>query len=62
MIGGIFKKIGYSLPFAHAVDASRAVIKGGGLGDIGGNLYWIIGYTVVFAILGVVAFKKAIKA
>jgi len=57
MIGGVFKNIGYALPFAHAIDATRAIYKGARLSGIVDNMYWIIGYTILFLILGIASFK-----
>jgi len=56
-IGGVFQGIGYSLPFAHAVDAARDVLMGSGFGDITTDLCWVLGYTVVFFVLGVLCFR-----
>ncbi len=57
MVGGIFEKVGYALPFAHAIDASRAIINGAGLSDIGPELTWVCGYMVVTITAGIVAFR-----
>ncbi len=56
MVGGIFEKIGYILPFAHAVDASRAVINGAQLSAVSDKLYWIVSYLVVFICAGILSF------
>jgi ABC-2 type transport system permease protein len=53
-VGGVFESIGYALPFAHAIDAARNVLNGSALGDVTVDLFWVIGYTVVFFILGAV--------
>ncbi|MGE5598481.1 MAG: ABC transporter permease, partial [Bacteroidota bacterium] len=55
-VGGIFAGIGYALPFAHAIDATRAVVKGAGFGGIMTDLYWVYSYAVVLSGLGVAAF------
>ncbi len=57
MIGGVFYKIGYALPFAYSIDALKALAKGGGFMEIRGSLLWVLGYTVVFFILAVYAMK-----
>lgn len=47
------------LPFAHALDATRDVmVDGAGFGDIAGDFAWVLGYAVVFFILGVLAFRR----
>jgi ABC-2 type transport system permease protein len=61
LVGGIYKSISYALPFAHAVDATRAVIYGSGFGDIVVDLIWIIGYAILFFVLGVLCFKWKTK-
>ncbi|MBT8164584.1 MAG: ABC transporter permease [Acidimicrobiia bacterium] len=57
-IGGVFKTVGDLFPFAHALAAARDVmLDGAGLGDIAGDLYWVLGYTVVIVGLAVLAFR-----
>jgi ABC-2 type transport system permease protein len=47
-LGGAFETVANVLPFAHALDATRAVMAdGAGLADIAGDLAWVAGYTVV---------------
>ncbi|MFJ7735312.1 ABC transporter permease [Lysinibacillus sp. NPDC097287] len=61
MIGGMFKTIAYALPFAHAVDATRAVLTGE-YGDIVVPLLWVIGYTILIFFIAVMGFKKKMKS
>lgn len=61
MIGGIFETIGYALPFAHAIDAARALISGSGSAGMGTGLYVNLGYMVVTCILAVVVFNWKTK-
>lgn len=61
MIGGIFKTIAYALPFAHAVDATRAALSGE-YGDISVPLLWVIGYTIVLFFIAIIGFKKKMKS
>jgi ABC-2 type transport system permease protein len=61
MLGGIFEAVGYALPFAHAIDAARAILKGSGLGEVTTELYWIIGYALVFFLLGIFSFSWRTK-
>ena len=44
MMGGVFETIGYALPFAHAVDAAKALLAGSSFADITGNFYIILIY------------------
>lgn len=57
LVGGWFKDIAYALPFAHAVDASRAAISGD-YASISLHLWWVIGYMVVIVAIAIFAFKK----
>jgi ABC-2 type transport system permease protein len=58
-IGGVFRTAGDIFPFAHALDASRAImIDGAGLGSIATHLYWILGYTVVTVALAIFSFRR----
>lgn len=61
MVGGVFEAVGYALPFSHAIDAARAVLKGSGFGDIILDFYWVIGYTLVFFVMGVFCFRWKTK-
>lgn len=49
LVGGVFKKISYALPFVHAVEMQRSIISGDFLG-IFPHIVWVIGYdTFLFA-------------
>lgn len=61
MMGGLFVKIGYALPFAHAVDAIRALVKEAQLADISNNLNVIIVYSVSSFLLSIFVFKWKMK-
>jgi ABC-2 type transport system permease protein len=61
MVGGVFKTIGYALPFAHAVEASKALLKGSGFTDVYMHFIVIIIYMVVLFVLAVFSFKRAMK-
>lgn len=61
MIGGAFKTIAYALPFAHAVDATRAALAGE-YGELAVPLLWVIGYTIVIFVIAVTGFKKKMKS
>ncbi|MDP4153722.1 MAG: ABC transporter permease [Bacillota bacterium] len=60
LIGGAFKKVCYALPFAHAVDATKAAIAGD-YSEILPHLLWVIGYTIIIYILAIFAFKNKMK-
>ncbi len=57
LVGGVFKKIAYALPFAHAVEAGRAAVAGD-YGAIMPHLWWVIAYAAVVFTLAVVVFRK----
>jgi len=61
-IGGVFQSLGKALPFAHTSYAARDVmINGAGFGDITADFCWVLGYTVVFFVLGVLCFRWKTK-
>ena len=60
LVGGVFKKISYALPFVHAVDMERAVLAG----DFSGafpHLWWVLGYAAVLLVLAVLMFLRQMK-
>ena len=57
MIGGVFRAVGYALPFAHAIDAARAIINGAAFADINSELIWVTTYMVISIIAGILAFR-----
>lgn len=58
-VGGGIETAMNVLPFAHAVGAARDVmINGVGFSDILTDLYWVIGYTIVFFAIGVLLFRR----
>ena len=57
LVGGVFKKIAYALPFAHAVDAGRAAVSGD-FAAIMPHLWWVIGYALAALLAAVLVFRK----
>jgi ABC-2 type transport system permease protein len=58
-IGGVFLDMGQVFPFAHALDATRAVMTdGAGFADIATDFYWALGYTAVIVLLAVFLFRR----
>jgi ABC-2 type transport system permease protein len=58
-IGGVLQTIGGVLPFAHAIDATRAVMAdGAGFGDISTDLMWVGGYTIGVVVIAIVVFRR----
>ena len=60
LVGGAFKKVAYALPFVHAVEMERAVLRGS-YADIFPHIYWIIGYAAVVTITAVLAFLHQMR-
>lgn len=60
LVGGVFKKISYALPFVHAVELERAVLNGN-YTDIFPHLYWVIGYAVAAMAVAVLLFVRQMK-
>ena len=60
LVGGVFKKIAYALPFVHAVEMERAVISGD-LSVAVSHLWWVLGYAVVILTAAVLLFLRQMK-
>ncbi|WP_142828253.1 ABC transporter permease [Planococcus soli] len=60
MIGGTFQRVAYLLPFAHAVDASRAIFAGD-YGAVFIPMLWVMAYTAVIFGIAVWGFKKRMR-
>ena len=60
LVGGVFKKIAYALPFVHSVEMQRAVIAGDYSG-IFPHLWWVLGYALVILAAAVLLFLRQMK-
>lgn len=60
LVGGIFKKICYMLPFVHAVELQRAVIRGD-FSAIFPHIWWVLAYAFALLILAVFMFLRQMK-
>jgi len=60
LVGGVFKKIAYALPFAHAVEMERAVLAGDFAGAVP-HLWWVLGYGTAAMIAAVLLFLRQMK-
>lgn len=60
LVGGVFKRIAYLLPFVHSVELERAVINGN-FDEILPHLYWVIGYATVVTVIAVLVFFNQMK-
>jgi ABC-2 type transport system permease protein len=60
LVGGIFKKIAYALPFVHATDMQRAILSGDFAG-IFPHIWWVLGYSLVLLIAAILLFLRQMK-
>ena len=60
LVGGVFEKIAYALPFVHAVELERALVQGS-FSSIMTHLVWIICYSLVFLALAIYLFLRQMK-
>ena len=60
LVGGVFKKIAYMLPFVHAVDLERAAVAGD-LAGIFPHVWWVLGYAGVLLAAAVALFLRQMK-
>lgn len=60
LVGGVFKKIAYLLPFVHAVELERAAITGN-FADIIPHLLWVMGYAAVILVFAILLFLRQMK-
>ncbi len=60
LVGGVFKKIAYALPFVHAVEMERAILAGD-FADIFPHLWWVLGYALAALVIAVLLFLRQMK-
>lgn len=60
LIGGVFQKIAYLLPFVHAVELERAVLAGD-FANIFPHIWWVLGYAAVALVTAVLLFLRQMK-
>lgn len=60
LVGGVFKKVAYALPFVHAVEMERALLEGSFV-DIFPHLWWVIGYAIVALGIAISLFLRQMK-
>lgn len=60
LVGGLFRKIAYALPFVHAVELERAVLEGNFEG-IFPHLWWVLGYTCLTMVIAILVFTGKMK-
>lgn len=60
LVGSVFQKIAYALPFVHAVEMERAALAGDFAG-IFPHIWWVLGYAAVLLVLAVMSFLRQMK-
>ena len=60
LVGGVYRRIAYALPFVHAVELERAAIHGE-YADIGPHLLWVLGYGAAAVAGAVFLFLRQMK-
>lgn len=60
LVGGVFKKIAYALPFVHAVEMERAALAGN-FTEIAPHLWWVLCYGTVALIAAILLFFRQMK-
>ena len=60
LVGGVFKRISYALPFVHAVEMERAVLSGN-YAHVFPHIWWVLGYTAVLLTAAVLMFLRQMK-
>ena len=60
LVGGAFKKVAYALPFVHAVEMERAVIRGD-FSAVFPHFWWVLAYAAGILILAIALFLRQMK-
>lgn len=60
LVGGVFQKIAYALPFVHAVEMERAALAGDLTGAFS-HIFWVLGYGAAVLAAAVWAFLRQMK-
>ena len=60
LVGGAFRRIANALPFVHAVELERALLRGDFMASLP-HLWWVLGYGAVILALAVLLFLRQMK-
>lgn len=60
LVGGVFQKIAYALPFVHAVEMERELIAGN-LSGIFPHVWWVLGYAIGALTVAILLFLRQMK-
>ncbi len=63
MLPSYLRNIAYAFPYAHTIDASRAIlIRGVGLEAISNDLLFLVGWAVGIFAIGVILFRRSMRS
>ena len=63
MLPSYLRNVAYAFPYAHAIDASRAIlIRGVGLEAISNDLLFLVGWAVGIFAIGVILFRRSMRS
>lgn len=57
LVGGVFQRIAYTLPFVHAVALERAILNGN-YSDVFPHIWWVLGYAFAALLTAVLLFLR----
>ncbi len=60
LVGGVFQKVAYALPFVHAVELERAALCGN-YAQLLPHLLWVLGYALAAVLFAVWLFLRQMK-
>ena len=60
LVGGVFQKVAYALPFVHAVELGRAALHGN-YAQLLPHLLWVLGYALAAVLFAVWLFLRQMK-
>ena len=60
LVGGVFKRVSYALPFVHAVEMERAAVAGN-FTQILPHLWWVLGYALTLLCVAILLFLRQMK-
>ncbi len=63
MLPSYLRNIAYAFPYAHTIDASRAIlIRGVGLEAISNDLLFLVGWAIAIFAIGVILFRRSMRS
>ena len=60
LVGGVFKRVSYALPFVHAVEMERAAVAGN-FEQILPHLWWVLGYAIALLAVAILLFLRQMR-